>query len=295
MKTFLLCFLLLFTVQTFAQNKRVIEIEGHRGARGLAPENTIPSFLKALEYNVETLELDVVVSADGKLVVSHEPWFSHTISLDKNGKPITEEKEKEHSIYKLRYSEIKLYDVGSIGNKSFPEQQKITVAKPLLKDVFKTVGDYAGKNKLKPVRFNIEIKSNPEWDEKFTPPPAAFAKLVYDEILKNKMEKQVIVQSFDVRSLQEIRKFPVKLPLALLVMNKDGIEKNIEKLGFQPDAYSPHFSLIDETTIKYCRDRNIKIVPWTINETADMERLKKFDLDGIITDYPDRAVKVFRK
>ena len=92
--------------------------------------------------------------------------------------------------------------------------------------------------------------------------------MVYDEILKNKMEKQVIVQSFDVRSLQEIRKFPVKLPLALLVMNKDGIEKNIEKLGFQPDAYSPHFSLVEETTVEYCRDHNIKIVFWTVNSES---------------------------
>lgn len=294
MKKFLLCLLLLISVQAFAQTAHVVEIEGHRGARGLAPENTIPSFLKALEYNVETLELDVVVSADGKLVVSHEPWFSHLISLDKNGKPIPEDKEKEHSIYKLKYSEIKLYDVGSIGNKGFPEQSKMKVAKPLLKDVFKAVNDYAKRKKLKPVRFNIEIKSNPEWDGKFTPLPDVFAKIVYDEILKNKMEKQVIVQSFDVRSLQEMRKFPVKLPLALLVMNKDGIEKNIEKLGFQPDAYSPHFSLVDEATVKYCRDRNIKIVPWTVNENADLERMKTFDLDGIITDYPDRAVKIFR-
>lgn len=295
MKKILLCFLFLFSVQTFAQTERVVEIEGHRGARGLAPENTIPAFLKALEYKVETLELDVVVSADGKLVVSHEPWFSHLISLDKNGKQINEENEKEHSIFKLKYSGIKLYDVGSIGNKNFPEQQKIKAAKPLLRDVFKTVDDYARKNKLKPVRFNIEIKSNPDWDGKFTPSPDVFAKKVYDEILKSKMKDRVIVQSFDVRSLQEMRKFPVKLPLALLVGNKDGIEKSIEKLGFQPDTYSPHYSLVDENLVKYCRDRKIKIVPWTVNEIADLERMKKFDLDGIITDYPDRAVKVFRK
>ncbi len=295
MKKILLCVLLLISVQTFAQTARVVEIEGHRGARGLAPENTIPSFLKALEYNVETLELDVVVSRDGKLVVSHEPWFSHIISLDKNGNAITEEKEKEHNIYKLKYSEIKLYDVGSIGNKGYPEQQKMKVAKPLLKDVFKAVNDYAKKKNLKPVRFNIEIKSNPEWDEKYTPAPAIFAKTVYDEIIKAKMEKNVIVQSFDVRPLQELRKLSVKLPLALLVMNKDGFEKNLEKLGFQPDTYSPHYSLVNEELIKYVRERNIKIVPWTVNEIADLERMKTFDLDGIITDYPDRAVKVFRK
>lgn len=294
MKKLTLCILLLFSINIFAQTARVVEIEGHRGARGLLPENTIPSFLKALEYGVETIELDLAVSADGKLVVSHEPWFSHLISLDKSGNPITEAKEKEHNIFKMKYADVKLYDVGSIGNKNFPEQQKMKVAKPLLKEVFKSVNEYTKKNKLKPVRFNIEIKSNPDWDGKFSPVPAIFAKLVYDEILKHKLEKQVIVQSFDVRPLRELRKLPVKLPIALLVGNKDGIEKSIERLGFQPDTYSPHFSLVDEVTVKYCRERNIKIVPWTVNEVADLERMKTFDLDGIITDYPDRAVKVFR-
>jgi len=294
MKKFLLVSLLLFSAQIFAQTARVTEIEGHRGARGLVPENTIPSFIKALEYGVETIELDVVVSADGKVVVSHEPWFSHVISLDKNGVPIPEDKEKEHNIYRLKYSEIKLYDVGSLGNKGFPGQVKMKVAKPLLRDVFKAIGEYERRNKLKPVRFNVEIKSNPDWDDKFTPAPAVFAKKVYDEILRGKMQKRVIVQSFDVRTLQEMRRLPVKLPLALLVMNKDGIEKNLEKLGFQPDTYSPHFSLVDDAVVRYCRERSIKIVPWTVNEAADLERMKKFDLDGIITDYPDRAVKIFR-
>lgn len=294
MKNLFLGILLLLSVSISAQTMRVVEIEGHRGARGLSPENTIPSFLKALEYQTETLELDVVISADGKVVVSHEPWFSHIISLDKTGKPITEATEKEHNIFKLKYSEIKLYDVGSIGNKGFPEQQKMKVSKPLLKDVFKAVNDFAGKNKMKPVRFNVEIKSNPDWDNKFTPAPDVFAKKVYDEILKNKMQNNVIVQSFDVRPLQELHKMTVKLPIALLVGNKDGIEKSIARLGFNPDTYSPHFSLIDEATVKYCRERNIKIVPWTVNEIADLEKMKKFDLDGIITDYPDRAVKIFR-
>jgi glycerophosphoryl diester phosphodiesterase len=294
MKNLLFCVLLLFSVQAFAQDARVVEIEGHRGARGLLPENTIPSFLKALEYGVEWIELDVAVSADGKLVVSHEPWFSHLISLAPNGQPIAEAKEKEHNIYRLKYSEIKRYDVGSLGNKGFPEQVKMKVAKPLLKDVFKAVNDYARKNKLKPVRFNIEIKSNPEWDNVYTPPPPAFAKMVYDEILKNKMDKQVIVQSFDPRPLQELRKLPVRLPIALLVGNKDGVEKSIERLGFDPDTYSPHYSLVDEALVKYLRARNIRLVPWTVNEIADLERMKTFDLDGIITDYPDRAVKIFR-
>jgi len=294
MKKIIFLIVLMLSINTFAQTVKNFDIEGHRGARGLVPENTIPSFLKALEYGVDTLELDVVVSSDGELVVSHEPWFSHLISLDKNGKPISEEKEKEFNIYKMSYSEIKLYDVGSLGNKNFPEQRKMKVRKPLLKDVFSEVQKYIRKNKLKAVRYNIEIKSNPEGDDVYHPAPSIFAKKVYDEVLKNKMQKNVIIQAFDARPLQELRKLPVKLPLALLVMNKDGIEKNLELLGFQPDTYSPHFSLIDEATVRYARERGMKIIPWTVNEIADFERMKKFDLDGIITDYPDRAVKIFR-
>ncbi len=294
MKKILLGVLLLFSFQAAAQTARVVEIEGHRGARGLLPENTIPSFLKALEYGVETIELDLAVSADRKLVVTHEPWFSHVISLAPDGGRISEEKEKEHNIFKMKYALVKRYDVGSLGNAGFPEQRKMKTHKPLLADVFEAVAEYERKNKLKPVRYNIEIKANPIWDNAFTPPPAEFAKLVYDEILRHKMENRVIVQSFDVRPLQELKKMPVRLPLALLVMNKDGFEKNLEKLGFDPDTYSPHFSLVDEELVRSVRARNMKIVPWTVNETADLERMKKFDLDGIITDYPDRAVKVFR-
>lgn len=293
--TLLLFIVLLFSIGGFSQMPANFSIEGHRGARGYVPENTIPSFIKALEMGADTLELDVVVSLDNKLVVSHEPWFSSVISLDKDGKPIPADKEKEFNLYKMNYADIKLYDVGSIGNKDFPDQAKMKVHKPLLKEVFAEINKYVRKNKINFIRYNIEIKSNPQGDSVYHPTPDVFAKMVYDEILKNKMEKNVIVQSFDVRPLQELNKMPVKLPLALLVSNKDGIEKNLEKLGFQPDSYSPHYSLVDEQTVNYCNTKGIKIVPWTVNEVVDLEKMKVFKLDGIITDYPDRAVKVFKK
>ncbi|MEK7723975.1 MAG: glycerophosphodiester phosphodiesterase family protein [Acidobacteriota bacterium] len=288
----ILCILLLCAVSTFAQT---FSIEGHRGARGYLPENTIPSFIKALEQGADTIELDVVISQDNKIVVSHEPWFSHIISTKPDGTTISADKEKDFNIYKMKYSEVKKFDVGIIGNKDFPQQVKMKVYKPLLGDVFKAIKDYAKKNKLKPIRVNVEIKSNPTWDNVFTPTPEVFAKMIYQEILKHKMQNDVIVQSFDVRQLQELRKMPIKLPLALLVGNKDGIEKNLEKLGFNPDTYSPHFGLVDEATVIYCQKNNLKIVPWTVNEIADLEKMKKFKLDGIITDFPDRAVKVFGK
>jgi glycerophosphoryl diester phosphodiesterase len=287
----ILLILFLFAVNSFSQ---AFSIEGHRGARGYVPENTIPSFIKAIEQGADTVELDVVVSADNKLVVSHDPWFSALISTKPDGTTISAKEEKNFNIFKMKYSEVKKFDVGIIGNKDFPQQIKMKVYKPLLSDVFKEIRKYANKNKLKPIRVNVEIKANPAWDNVYTPPPAVLAKMVYDEILKYKMQNNVIVQSFDVRQLQEFRKFPVKMPLAILVGNKDGIEKNIELLGFIPDTYSPHFSLVDENTISFCQKNNMKIVPWTVNEIADLEKMKKFKLDGIITDYPDRAIKVFK-
>ncbi len=279
----------------FPQTDRFVSIEGHRGARGYLPENTIPSFIKALEQGADTLELDVVISKDNKVVVSHEPYFSAVISTDPKGKPISKETEREHNMYKMSYAEIKRYDVGMIGNVGFPEQVKMKAVKPLMTDVFKAVEKYAKQNKLEPIRYNIEIKMNPQGDGVFHPAPIAFADLVLADVKKHKLEQQVIIQSFDVRPLQELRKTAADIPLALLVSNTNGIEKNIELLGFTPDTYSPHFSLVTKELVDYCRRNNMKIVPWTINEVADLERMKTFDLDGVITDYPDRAVKIFRK
>ncbi len=296
MKKLLLVFAaaMVFAGAVFAQTKPGFSIEGHRGARGWVPENTIPSFIKALELGADTIELDLAVSADGKLVVSHDPYFVADISLDPKGQPIDPAKQKEHNIHKMKYAEIRKYDVGSLGNKGFPDQIKMKVHKPLLSDVFRAVDEYLRKKGGKrTVRYNIEIKSDPQGDGIFFPQPAVFAKKVLDEILKYKKQNSVIVQSFDVRPLQELNKANVKLPLALLVGNPLGVEKNIEKLGFVPNTYSPHFGLVDAATVEACHKMGMKIVPWTVNETTDIEKMKKFDLDGIITDYPDRVVKIY--
>lgn len=295
MKKFIPFLILILVFNALAQRAPDFSIEGHRGARGYLPENTIPSFIKALEMGADTIELDLAVSRDGELVVSHEHWFSSVISSDPQGRPITPEKEKEHNIFKMDYREVKRYDVGIRGNRDFPLQQKVKAYKPRLKDVFKAVDRYAKKKRLKYIRYNIEIKSSPAGDGTFHPAPDIFAKLVADEIRAHKLEKTVIVQSFDVRPLQELKKIAPALPLALLVGNKDGIEKNLERLGFVPDTYSPHFSLVDAALVAFCHEKNMKIVPWTVNETSDLEKMKAFKLDGIITDYPDRAVAIFKK
>ena len=191
-------------------------------------------------------------------------------------------------------AEIRRYDVGSLGNRRFPEQQKLKTYKPLLRDVFRETGRYIREHRLRPVTYNVETKSKPEGDNVYNPPPEVFARLLYDEIIKGGMQKYVMIQSFDVRTLQEFKKFPVRLPLVLLVENRDGVERNVERLGFRPDVYSPNYTLLDEQTVAYCHRRDIKVIPWTVNEPSDMEALKKLNTDGIITDYPDRALRIFR-
>lgn len=296
MKIVILICSLLMTTSVFAQKQRPFRIEGHRGARGYVPENTIPSFKKALEQGADTLELDVVVTNDGKLVVSHEPFFSSNISLDRDGNRIPADKQRDNNIYKMTYDEVKMFDVGSIGNKDFPLQEKMKVVKPLLKDVFTEISKFVKARNIAAPRYNVEMKTEgPAGDGVYHPKIDEYARIVYAELKSGKMLKHVIVQSFDVRPLQELRKIDPKLPLALLVSNRDGIEKNLAKLGFDPDTYSPNYMLVDTATVAFCRSRGLKIVPWTVNEIADLERMKIFDLDGIITDYPDRAVKVFKK
>lgn len=283
----------LFASSAIAQPK-VVSIEGHRGARGHLPENTIASFIKAIELGADTIEVDVVISKDKKVVVSHDPWFSYFISTAPNGEKITRETEREHNLYLMNYAEIRKYDVGIRGNALFPDQQPQKAHKPLLSEVFVALDRYTRSKRLPLVKYNIEIKSSESQDGTFHPAPAEFAELVMAEVVKHRMTTRSKLQSFDVRPLQEIKKRWPKTRIALLVGNMDGIAKSIERLGFIPDTYSPHFSLVDQATVDFCRENRIKLVPWTVNEIADLEKMKRFPIDGIITDYPDRAVQIFR-
>ena len=294
MKNILAFALMILAAASLAAAQTTVSIEGHRGSRGHLPENTIPSFIKAIEQGADTLELDLVISKDKKVVVSHEPWFSFVISTGPDGKAITKEDEKQHNIYAMTYDKIKKYDVGSRGNAGFPLQVAMKVNKPLLSDVFTAIDKYTKRNNLPLVRYNIEIKSNPAADGTWHPVPAEFVSLVMAEIVKHKMTGRAKVQSFDVRPLQEIRKRWPNQELALLIGTKERIETSIERLGFKPESFSPHFSLVDQAVVDYCLANKIKLVPWTVNDIADLEKMKQFPIDGIITDYPDRAVKVFR-
>ncbi len=264
--------------------------QGHRGCRGLLPENSIPAFLHALEFSeVVTLELDLAVSKDGQLIVSHEPWFNPAICRLSGGDTISARDAEKYLIYEMTAAELRSFDCGSWGNPRFPQQQKMQVHKPVLREVVSAVrAKYPGKT----VRWNIEIKSQPDWDGLRTPPIEEFARLVVDEIKTLRLEQLVTVQSFDVRALQAVRKINPKLQLAMLIENLQGFEANLTKLGFVPEVYSPYYLMVNKELVRQCHERRIQLVPWTVNEVPAMRRLIRLGVDGIITDYPDLIGKV---
>ena len=278
------------TTSIFSQK---FDIEGHRGCRGLMPENTIPAFKKALDLGVTTLELDVCISKDGQVVVSHEPYMNAFFCSKPDGSPVTKSDEKVLNLYKMPYSEIKKYDSGIRGNVLFPEQQKLATFKPILREMLKECEKYISLNNLHKVHYNIEIKSE-EGEYGISQPKTVkeFSDLVYQEIIKQISPERVILQSFDFNVLKywhlqmEEGKYK-KVRLSALVEN-EMVDNTLEKLGFNPDIFSPYYKNLIKRRVDMCHAKGIKVVPWTVNEMVNMNEIKSLGVDGLITDYPNR-------
>jgi glycerophosphoryl diester phosphodiesterase len=286
-------FLFLFTTLTTVAQVYIpkFDVQGHRGARGLMPENTIPGFLLALDTGVTTVEMDLAVTKDKQLVVSHEPWMSAAICFDANGKSFTEKDEKKHNIYQMTYEQVQQYDCGTKGSMRFPEQEKMRATKPLLRDVIVAIEDHIRSYSRYEVDYNIEIKSERETDNKFHPSPEEFSDLVYNFIDEYLPWDRVVIQSFDFRVLKYWHEKHPEVRLAALVENKKSIDANLDDLGFKPSIYSPDFNLLNKERVSYLHQKKIRVIPWTVNEIKDMLVLKGMGVDGFITDYPDRARK----
>ncbi|EAQ49746.1 MULTISPECIES: glycerophosphodiester phosphodiesterase family protein [Leeuwenhoekiella] len=267
-----------------------IQVQGHRGERGNLPENSIPAFLGALRKGVDVLELDVVISKDQQVVVSHEPVMLPLYMLTPEGDSIPQDKEKEYNLYQMDYAEIKQFDGGSKGNVRFSQQQKMKTYKPLLSEVFDTVAASIKEEGLKPVKFNIEIKSVPEEYDVFQPQPEAFVDLVMGVIQEKQMEEHINLQSFDPAILEVVHtKYP-EIELAYLV-GENTYAENKTKLSFQPEIYSPYFKLLDTAEVAQIHKDGLKVIPWTVNEPEDIDAVIALKVDAIITDYPERVLE----
>lgn len=287
-QTFVNCLIILALMKLENLEAQPFDWQGHRGCRGLLPENTIPAFLKALEFpEVTTLELDLAVSKDGELIVSHEPWMNESICTKPGGLPVTKSEAMNLKIMAMTYEEIKQFDCGIRGNSRFPEQQPMAVHKPSLEDVVMEVRQNCSMRLKEMPSWNIEIKSHPMGDGIFTPKVDDFVKLVVAEISRLGIGQKTCVQSFDLRALKELKAIAPEQTMAFLVENKEGVEQNLEKLGFKPNIYSPDYKLLRKKDIKSLHAMGIKVVPWTVNNTRQMKKLLRWGVDGIITDYPN--------
>jgi glycerophosphoryl diester phosphodiesterase len=263
--------------------------QGHRGCRGLMPENTIPAMLNALSLGVTTLEMDVVITEDKKVVLSHEAFFNHEITTKPDGSYVTEAEEKTLKIYHMPYADVLKYDVGMKPHPRFPQQQKMKAVKPLLSDVFDAVKkDMMTRRRPFPF-YNIETKTSPSGDILFHPKPEEFVDLLMAVIKEAGMEDFVIIQSFDPRTLVYLHK---KYPNIKTAMLQEDFSITIgtdylKQLGFTPTIYSPAYQKVTAEMIKSCHEKGMKIIPWTVNDKAKIEELKKMGVDGIITDYPN--------
>ena len=266
-----------------------LDVQGHRGCRGLMPENTIPAMLRAIDLGVTTLEMDVVITSDDRVVLSHEPFMNAEISTRPDGTTFSTKEQKQYNIFRMTLAELQRWDVGMKPHPKFPRQLRIPAVKPLLEDVIDGVEAYVRKKGLKPMRYNIETKCQPATDEIYHPGPQRFAALLMEVVMKKKVSERVTIQSFDIRTLQVIHTSHPIMSLAYLIesTNKLAVEDNITLLGFTPAIYSPAFQLVGQKLLDACRKLGMKIVPWTVNDKENIDRLKAMGVDGLITDYPD--------
>ena len=277
--------IIMMSFQTQAQ----LDVQGHRGCRGLMPENTIPAMLRAIDLGVTTLEMDVVITSDNRVVLSHEPFMNAEISSRPDGTTFNTKEQKQYNIFRMTLAELQRWDVGMKPHPKFPRQQRIPAVKPLLEDVIDSVEAYVQQKGLKPMRYNIETKCQPATDEIYHPGPQRFAALLMEVVMKKKVSERVTIQSFDIRTLQVIHTSHPIMSLAYLIenTNKLAVEDNITRLGFTPAIYSPAFQLVDPKLLDACRKLGMKIVPWTVNDKENIDRLIAMGIDGLITDYPD--------
>ncbi len=268
-----------------------IQVQGHRGERGLMPENSIPGFIAAINDGTDIIEMDLVISKDHQVVVSHEPFMSSVYVLKPSGESISKAEEKNYNFFQMSYDSIRKFNIGLKGNSSFPEQQKISAYKPLLSEVIDSVESYIKTNNLKPVGYNIELKSDKKEYGFSQPQPQDFVKMVMEVLEKNKIQGPVNIQSFDPEILKAMHQFYPDMKLAYLVY-KEGIQKNLEELDFVPQIYSPSYTLVkSKVFVDSIKALNMELIPWTVNDTVAIRKMINLNVDGIITDFPFRVKK----
>ena len=322
--------LLLITLATLALAGcagRIFDLQGHRGARGLAPENTLPAFERALDLGVRTLELDAAITSDGVVVVAHDPWLNPDLARGPDGRWLAA---RGATIRSLTFAELQRYDVGRLKPGSayaarYPEQVAVDGARvPRLADLF----DLVRRRGDRWTRFNIETKLSPLAPAE-TLEPEPFARALVAEIRRAGMQHRATIQSFDWRTLQVVQREAPEIPTVYLTIQRKGFDNvctgpqagnanvapadcgdspwtaglRLRDHGSVPklvkaaggSAWSPDYRDLDAARVAEAKSLGLRVIPWTVNEAADIKRVLEMGVDGIISDRPDRVLEMMKR
>lgn len=253
---------------------------GHRGWRGCYPENTMQATEALFKGGFSAVEIDVVVTGDGQLLISHEPWIAADYCLDSKGKSIPREAEKSHNIFEMTAHQIKAYDCGSKCHPSFPLQQRSRQTKPFLQD-FLAAFDWMDRHLF------LEIKSHPDGDNLFHPSPEEYGAIIEKEMRAFPYLQNVYFMSFDERIIQQLKHNRPNWKVMLLTETADAtFDASVTSIW--PDAIGVHHPLITPEKVQKWRNDSLQIFAWTVNEWPDINRVQQLGIDGIISDYPNR-------
>ena len=289
---------------------QAFDLQGHRGARGLAPENTLAGFERALALGVSTLELDIGLSADGVPVIVHDPSLPADMTRNAQGEWLSAPTPLIHS---LSLAELQAYDLGRVRADSrtardFPQQQSRDGERlPTLAQLFERVRALGADQ----VRFNIETKTNPDKPQD-TATPEEFVSAILAVVRQTGMQQRVTLQSFDWRTLKLAQQQAPEIPTAHLTIetrNANNTTAPQWTAGLRRGEYAsvahmvqaaggrlwtPHQASLTQANLRQAQQLGLKVIPWTVNDPADMRRLIDWGVDGIITDYPDRLREALR-
>lgn len=273
--------------------RKIVDIQAHRGGMGLYPEESLAAMLNSVDLGVHTLEMDLCITKDGKVVLSHDPYFHHRYATRPDRTEVKSEDPKVY-LYQLPYSEIVKWDVGHKYNPGWPEKKCIPAVKPLAAEVIAAVEEYTKAHGLAPIKYNIEIKSSPEKGEgELWPEYHEFTDLCMAVLESFDLGDRLIIQSFDERALNYINK---KYPGHILSFLWEGYETdfdlNMSQVDFIPQWVSPEHGNVNAEFMEKAHAKGMKVVTWTVDDPDEIRRLLDLKVEAIISNYPDRLLKV---
>lgn len=272
-------------------------IHAHRGGAAVMPENTIPAMINAVKIGTPVLELDMQITKDSLVVVSHDAFLNHLKALKPDGSPVTKEEEKGLKIFSMTYDSLKRYDLGTQHNPQFPNRRDVPGTHiPLVTELIDSVEATTQRLGLPPVSYNIEIKSWPDHDGIYSPDYRTFSDLCMKALLSRHLGDRLLVQCFDSRSLNYVHAHYPTVRLSYLVEPEKGVsfDSLMHRLDFVPQVISPDHKMVDAKFMASARKLGMQVVPWTVDDKAEALRLKHLGVDAIITNRPD-AMKEWLK